>query len=228
MSDGEQDFIDDVVEIGSPTPEIENDPLPPPDQGGPGPRNVSRLQMDFEEAQKDGKDKGYTVELINNDYELWSIKFYNLDVVPHPNQIAKYKEKYRRDYTPFKDQMEQYKKKYGQNYLELIFTFPPNYPNIAPFIRVRLPRFVMYTAHVTVGGSICMGSLTFKGWTPTRTISSLISEVFALMMSGEAGDKPPKLDLSTDEPYDLPGAIDGFRRSAEKHKWEIPNWTPTK
>ena len=117
MSEEEQDFIDDVVEIGSPTPEIENDPLPPPDQGGPGPRNVSRLQMDFEEAQKNGKDKGYTVELINNDYELWSIKFFNLDVVPHPNQIAKYKEKYRRDYTPFKDQMEQYKKKYGQNYL---------------------------------------------------------------------------------------------------------------
>ena len=208
MSEEEQDFIDDEVEIGDPTPEIENDPTPPPLP--PGIITTGRLQMDFEEAQKAGGEQGYTIELINNDYELWSIKFHKFDGLPIYND------------------MQEYKRKYGRDYLELIFTFPPNYPNIAPFVRVHRPRFVMYTGHVTIGGSICMGSLTFKGWTPTRTISSLISEVFALMMSGEAGDKPPKLDLSTDEPYDLPGAIDGFRRSAEKHKWEIPNWTPTK
>lgn len=208
MSD-EQIFTDDEIIIDDPTPTMDDDDVKQNEEETIK-AHSTRIQLDFEEAQRYSKEQGYTVELINNDYELWSVKFNKFDNLP------------------IYDDMQKYKEKYGRDYLELIFTFPPNYPFIPPFVRVYQPRFVSQTGHVTLGGSVCMGSLTLKGWNSTRTASSLIPEVFAMIMTGEAGDKPPQLDLSNDIPYDLGGAIEGYRNAAKKHKWEIPAWLPTK
>lgn len=204
-SEEEQEIISDEETFGTPSIRTNSS-----SSTSDTPVLISRLQMDYDEALESGKEQGYTVELVDNDLELWSVKFHKFDGLPIYEDMKKYEEKYHR------------------NYIELLITFPSNYPSIAPFFRVYRPRFVQYTGHVTIGGSICSASLTFKAWTPVRTISSLISEMFALIMTGDADDPPPKLDLSSDEPYDLPEAIKAYRRMAEKYGMMIPNWTPKK
>ena len=51
----------------------------------------------------------------------------------------------------------------GIGHLELEITFPRNYPSAPFFVRVVRPRCVMYTGHVTAGGSVCMELLSGGG-----------------------------------------------------------------
>jgi ubiquitin-conjugating enzyme E2 Q len=62
---------------------------------------------------------------------------------------------------------------------ELVFEvmFNSNFPFDPPFIRVVRPRFGFQTGHVTIGGSICMQSLTPSGWIPVRTVESVFIEI---------------------------------------------------
>lgn len=55
-----------------------------------------------------------------------------------------------------------------------------------PFIRVVKPRFRFHTGHVTVGGSICMESLTPTGWNSARSIESYFVEILSLLNEGSA------------------------------------------
>jgi len=72
---------------------------------------------------------------------------------------------------------------------EIFFT--DSYPFEAPFIRVVFPRFSFRTGHVTIGGSICVESLTPSGWSSARSIESYLVEIISLINAGEA-----RLDLS--------------------------------
>jgi hypothetical protein len=57
---------------------------------------------------------------------------------------------------------------------------PPlaDYPTSPFFLRVVSPRMVMYTGHVTAGGSICIEALvptgTQHGWQPTYTVEGML------------------------------------------------------
>ena len=55
-----------------------------------------------------------------------------------------------------------------------------------PFFRVVWPRFRYQTGHVTVGGSICMESLTNSGWSSARSIESYFVEILSLLNEGKA------------------------------------------
>lgn len=68
----------------------------------------------------------------------------------------------------------------------LDLSFPFDYPNNPPFVRVVRPRFAFRTGHVTVGGSICMELLTNSGWMPTNDIESIIIQIRVNMNSGGA------------------------------------------
>jgi ubiquitin-conjugating enzyme E2 Q len=76
--------------------------------------------------------------------------------------------------------------------------FSQNFPNEPPFIRVKFPRFAFRTGHVTVGGSICMESLTPSGWSSARSLESYFIEILSLINAGEA-----RLDLHNTFPYSL-------------------------
>ncbi len=60
-------------------------------------------------------------------------------------------------------------------------TFADSYPHDPVFIRVVTPRFKYQTGHVTVGGSICMESLTPTGWTSARSLESYFIEILSLL-----------------------------------------------
>ncbi len=74
--------------------------------------------------------------------------------------------------------------------LEYEVIFPENYPLNPFFIRVVQPRFAFHTGHVTIGGSICMESLTPTGWVSIRSLESMLVEIISLLNAGNA-----RLDL---------------------------------
>ena len=68
-------------------------------------------------------------------------------------------------------------------------TFPQNYPSAPFFLRVVTPRMVMYTGHVTAGGSICVEALTATGtansWQRTFTFENIFLMVLHNMIDVE-------------------------------------------
>jgi ubiquitin-conjugating enzyme E2 Q len=92
--------------------------------------------------------------------------------------------------------------------------FSDSYPHDPPFIRVVFPRFAFRTGHVTIGGSICIESLTPSGWSSARSLESYFIEVISLINSGDA-----RLDLNNLMPYSLQEAKDAFNRVARDHGW---------
>lgn len=78
--------------------------------------------------------------------------------------------------------------------------FPPDYPAHPFFLRVVSPRCVMYTGHVTAGGSVCIEALVATGgpggWRPDYGLEGVLVLVAANMLHAEvraAGEGAPTL-----------------------------------
>ena len=93
--------------------------------------------------------------------------------------------------------------------------FDAKFPFSPPFLRVIRPRFAFHTGHITVGGSICMQSITPSGWIPVRTVESIFIEI--LFNMGEGGARLDLGQLGMD--YSLAEAQDAFQRVARQHNW---------
>lgn len=119
--------------------------------------------------------------------------------------------------TPLlRNDFEAYANRYARNKeIDFEVRFDSNFPFTPPFIRVIRPRFKFHTGHVTIGGSICMQSLTASGWIPVRSIESIILEILCNMLEGGA-----RLDPSQPhKDYKLTEAKEAFARVARDHKW---------
>lgn len=115
-----------------------------------------------------------------------------------------------------KKDFENYANRYNRP-MEIVFEmrFDSNYPFSPPFLRVVRPRFAFRTGHVTVGGSICMQSITPSGWIPVRTVESIFIEILFNMIEGGA-----RLDLNQSmSDYQLAEAQSAFTRVAKEHNW---------
>jgi len=93
--------------------------------------------------------------------------------------------------------------------------FDAKFPFSPPFLRVIRPRFAFHTGHITVGGSVCMQSITPSGWIPVRTVESIFIEI--LFNMGEGGARLDLNQLGVD--YSLAEAQDAFVRVAKQHNW---------
>eukprot|EP01043_Picozoa_sp_COSAG02_P007684 COSAG02_NODE_234_length_27784_cov_12.556872_15_plen_264_part_00 len=123
-------------------------------------------------------------------------------------------------------------------------TFPPNYPAAPFFLRVVSPRMVMYTGHVTAGGSVCIEALTNGGspgaWKPEFTVEGILNMVMQNMLYTEVveiqtargpGGRTGPLRVNLGRPseyggpameYSQDAAAAAFQRSIQhhsKHGW---------
>mmetsp|Transcript_52064 Transcript_52064/g.59470 ORF Transcript_52064/g.59470 Transcript_52064/m.59470 type:complete len:1019 (+) Transcript_52064:116-3172(+) len=117
-----------------------------------------------------------------------------------------------------KQDFDTYAKKYNKA-KEFVFEvhFSKDFPFFPPFIRVVRPRFAFHTGHITIGGSICMESLTPSGWTVARNLESLFIEILSNMFHGGG-----RLEINTPSAnvdYTLEEARDAFQRVAKYHNW---------
>ena len=157
----------------------------------------------------------YTANLLNDDLFHW-------EVIVDTHKLNPNTEFY-------KDSME-------LKVNEIIFRiiFPPDYPLNAPFVYVRMPRFVQHTGHVTIGGSLCLDLLT-ENWSPSIKIETLIDSMLDEMMTEvkpETEDKTkniilpniPRINREDRRPYSLEESIWAFKNTIIKYGWPIPTW----
>lgn len=105
----------------------------------------------------------------------------------------------------------------GRPAVLLSVTFPPDFPQSPPFVRVVAPRLQFHTGHVTVGGSICMEALTSTGWKPDYSMEGVLMLVRQAMVDGGA-----KLDsIRAHVPYSEQEARAAFIRVARDHGWKV-------
>ena len=101
--------------------------------------------------------------------------------------------------------------------LDFEITFPENFPFDPPFIRVVWPKFMFRTGHVTIGGSICMESITPSGWTSARSIEGIFMEIISIILDKES---KARLDWSAKgHSYSYQEARSAFERVARDHGW---------
>jgi ubiquitin-conjugating enzyme E2 Q len=224
MADEEEDFGDEVViEAGDDDIEFELDPSPPP---APPPKKeedsvlqgliarfnpktgpARRLLYDLREMmQANPKELGFATEPCGNDIFNWQVRVFGFEKG-----------------TPMFKDLAQYKKKTGRDYVEMQVTFPPDYPNCPPFVRVIQPRFQFHTGRVTVGGSLCTDILTLESWNPMYDIQGLMVAVFSEILNGN-----PRIDFQNPQPYSLQEAKQAYLRVANDHGWRTSKWLPDK
>ena len=167
---------------------------------------ATRLIHDFYEMKKSNpKDLGFSTEPKNNDIFNWEVRLFGFD-----------------EKSEMVSDMKRYKKMTGRDYVEMIVSFPPDYPNFPPFVRVVQPRFQMHTGRVTIGGSLCTDILTMESWNPMYDIQSLMINIFAEINNGN-----PRIDFSNNMPYSLEEAKSAYMRVASTHGWKVSQWLPT-
>lgn len=99
--------------------------------------------------------------------------------------------------------------------LEFEITFPSTFPFDPPFIRVVKPIFKFHTGHVTIGGSLCMESLTPSGWSSARSIEGLFVEILSIILQGGARLDKTRLGHC----YSFDEAKAAYERVARHHGW---------
>ena len=149
---------------------------------------TQRIQKDYAGLLASSEFKGkVNVEFFKDNMYVWRVKF---DLSQY--EISK---ELKQDFEIYAEKNSKDPKNCPLEY-EVIF--PENYPLNPFFIRVVSPRFAFRTGHVTVGGSICMESLTPTGWVSTRSLESMLVEILSLLNAGKA-----RLDLHHLMPYSL-------------------------
>mmetsp|Transcript_15088 Transcript_15088/g.24360 ORF Transcript_15088/g.24360 Transcript_15088/m.24360 type:complete len:228 (+) Transcript_15088:2-685(+) len=112
----------------------------------------------------DTVEAGFSLEPADEDsMEKWCIKLFGFD----------------EDSNLAKDLMV-----CGMDHVELLMSFPDQYPFEPPFVRVVRPRFRRQTGFV-MSGALCMELLTNDGWNPINDIESVIVSIRSLMVVGD-------------------------------------------
>jgi len=104
-------------------------------------------------VENDTSSLGFTAFPYNDNLFIWHVKMFGFENEKNFNQDLK-------NYAKGEGN--------GQDFVLFEMTFPQEYPNKPPFIRVLKPRFQHLTGHITLGGSICMQLLTTSGWSPAK------------------------------------------------------------
>jgi len=117
--------------------------------------------------------------------------------------------------TPLAQDMKEYKNKTGREGVDMLMTFPQDYPFKPPFIRVVRPRFMPRTGHVTIGGSICTQLLVDEGWSSVNDIESILTTIHSQITDKESGGR---IDFSNMSDFTAEEAQSAFQRVAEYHR----------
>lgn len=148
------------------------------------------------------KNKMYKIELLNDSLYEWNIELYKVDP----------------DSNLFKD-LEKFTEKRGKNHILLNFLFKDKFPFEPPFVRIIYP--VIQGGYVLSGGAICMELLTKSGWSSAYCIESVILQIAATLVKGNA-----RINFNNiDQTYTLSRAQYSFKaltQMHEKHGWYTP------
>jgi len=151
------------------------------------------------------KNEMYTIDLVNDSLYEWNIKIFKVDP----------------DSQLYQDLIT-FKTKEDKDHISLSFTFKDNFPFEPPFVRICYP--VIQGGFVLSGGAICMELLTKQGWSSAYCIESVILQIAATLVKGNA-----RIDFNSRvHSYSMARAQCSFRSLSQMHEkngWYTP---PTK
>ena len=122
-------------------------------------------------------------------------------------------------YRTLQDDIKEWFNKYHKDVtpgVHMKLTFPPNFPLTPPFVRVVCPRFEQYTAHVTIGGSMCTPMLTMDEWKSDIPPTVLLLHLRTNIIDGEG-----KINMTNPYLYSELEAREAFMRAVHVHGWKI-------
>ncbi|KXZ48861.1 hypothetical protein GPECTOR_25g446 [Gonium pectorale] len=157
---------------------------------------AKRLQAEFKALQRSPLAAGDKPQVDDNLFR-WRFRVKNFD-----EDVAAGK--------TLNQDLRELARKHGQDHLLMEVQFPPDYPTNPFFLRVVSPRCVMYTGHVTAGGSICIEALVASGgpggWQADYSVEGVLVLVLANMLHTEARVETLDLVDDDDDGDVLPGA----------------------
>nr|XP_034368308.1 ubiquitin-conjugating enzyme E2 Q2-like isoform X2 [Arvicanthis niloticus] len=166
----------------------------------------NRLMKELREIYRSQSYKSgtYSVELINDSLYNWHVKLRKVD----PD-------------SPLYSDLQLLNEKEGIDYILLNFSFKDNFPFDPPFVRIECP--IISQGHVLDGGTLCMELLTKQGWSSAYSIESVIMQINATLVKGEA-----RVSFGADKnEYDLETALKSYNYFVQVH--EEKGWfTPPK
>ncbi|KRZ06153.1 Ubiquitin-conjugating enzyme E2 Q2 [Trichinella zimbabwensis] len=130
---------------------------------------LKRLMKEFKAVNESEsvKDGIFSVSLINDCLFKWEVQL----------------KKFYKDSRLAKDLIV-LKERQGYDYVLLNILFPKTYPFDPPFVHVVKP--IINNGYVVSGGAICMELLTPGGWSSCYLVESLILQIAATLVEGEA------------------------------------------
>ena len=129
----------------------------------------SRLMKDLRDIQKSPgfQAEDFHVELVDDSVYEWNVKIRNVD-----------------PQSPLSEDLKKFKENEDKDHILLSLKFDLKFPFVPPFVRVVYP--VLKGGFVLAGGAICMELLTSNGWSPATSINSLILQLGAHFVKGNA------------------------------------------
>ena len=163
---------------------------------------TKRILKEYKHFQTNANLENFAISFKNGDnFYVWTINFEPLKIELTPE---------------LKEDFEFLKEKQSKEpTLEFEVTFPSSFPFDPPFIRVVRPIFMFRTGHITIGGSLCMESLTPSGWTSAITVEGLFAEILSVIWQGGARIDRTRIGHW----YSIDEAKSAFERVARHHGW---------
>jgi ubiquitin-protein ligase len=115
--------------------------------------------------------------------------------------------------------IEKYKVTTGRDYLQFILTFPENYPQNGPNMRLIQPRL---TTTQNLGGIVYFNGFGSTTWNPNQNAAYKFGEVFNFMLN----DQNPGIVFANMTPYNLEEAQKGYQAMIADHQKDFGNFSP--
>mmetsp|Transcript_12279 Transcript_12279/g.16982 ORF Transcript_12279/g.16982 Transcript_12279/m.16982 type:complete len:263 (+) Transcript_12279:111-899(+) len=173
-------------------------PTPPSSPTKQATEHLSAELKRLMQCSKECEKEGYSIEVVDDNIFKWHVTLFGFS---EETQIAQ--------------DLQMYKAETGKDNVLLEVIFPFNYPALPPFLRVIYPRFIQYTGHITIGGSVCIKDLTISGWDPKNDLTSFFVMIRNILVEGGA-----LIDMEHLEDYTEEEAREAFARVAKAHGWE--------
>lgn len=164
-----------------------------------------RLMKELKEIYRSENYKNgiFTIELEKDNLYEWNVKLKQVD----------------KDSPLAADMRQLSKSSWNQDHLLFQFIFTSTFPFEPPFVRLVSP--VVTNGFVLSGGALCMELLTKQGWTSAYSVESLITQISATLVKGNARI----LFDSKSNNYSLAKAQQSFKSLVQIHSksgWYTP------